>query len=410
MTTQDTHNWRERQATTKELLEKYHGVLYEERQPSQKSARNALHSRTNGVINCKLHPLNKEEEDHVRQFIKEEQRQGYIYPEMTPAKERQIIMNCRKANTFIIRSNKAMACRNARLPMDEELSKPDGNWRHRNIRTTREDQCKVTTETYKPPMMRPRSMGAPLHLQRKLKPHQSNPKWVRNKEGRYEKACTPNITNVDTTDIKVSTTETIRPKIRCWFCNIKEHVKEDCQKFKELKDREKSTLPQKTRARATTNQRNKEEKEASKPVRVTKARTRRSKKKTPCKRTQECIDALDELAGTTDKLMLAQTDKPPEPETDTLPHATNAISSQKDYWETNYWETITQEYPEGREVDQDNDLVVTEHDDTKELASFYKELCKLLREEQTTSYYPHVTPQRAYFPATVLDALLIPKR
>jgi len=86
----------------KELLEEYHEVLYKERQPPQRSARNALHSRIHGVINCKLYPLSKEEEDHVRQFIKEEQRKGYIYPETTPAKEKQIIMGCRKTNTFTI--------------------------------------------------------------------------------------------------------------------------------------------------------------------------------------------------------------------------------------------------------------------------------------------------------------------
>src|SRR6267142_2011232 len=183
MTTQDTHNWQERKATTKELLEKYHGVLYEERQPPQRSARNkrnTLHSRNHGVINCKLHPLDKEEEDRVRQFIKEEQREGYIYPETTPAKEKQIITGCRKANTFIIRSDKAMPCRNARLPMDKEISKPDGNWRRRNTHTTREDQCKATTGAYTPPMMRPKSTGALLHFQKKLEPYQSNPKWVRN--------------------------------------------------------------------------------------------------------------------------------------------------------------------------------------------------------------------------------------
>jgi len=44
--------------------------------------------------------------------------------------------------------------------------------------------------------------------------------------------------------------------------------------------------------------------------------------------------------------MLAQTDKSPGPEMDALPHAANAISSEKDYWETDYWETMTQEYPE----------------------------------------------------------------
>src|SRR6267142_1979589 len=278
-----------------------------------------------------------------------------------------------------------MTCRNARLPMDKEISKPDGNWRHRNTRTTRKDQCKITTGIYTPPMMRPRSTGIPLH-QKKLEPYQLNPKWVRNEEGRYEKACTPNVTNVDTTDVEVSTTETIRPKICCWFCNSEEHVKEDCQKFKALKERKKNTLPQKTRAQAATNQRNKEEKEISRSTRVTKARTRRSKKKTPCKQTQKCINALAEPTDIINKLTLAQTDKPPEPETDALPHAINAISSQKDYWETDYWETMTQEYSERREVDQNDDLVVTEHDYTKELASFYEGLCKLLGEEQTTSY------------------------
>src|SRR6267142_447121 len=329
MMTQNTHNWQERQTTMKELLEKYHGVLYEERQPPQRSTRNkrnTLHSRIHRVINCKLHPLNKEEEDRVQQFIKEEQEKGYISPEMTPAKEKQIIMGCRKTNTFVIQSNRTMVCRNTRLPMDKELSIPDENWRHRNTRTTREDQCKVTTGTYTPPMMHPRSTDALLHLQRKLKPYQLNPKWVRDEEGHYRKAHAP---NVDAADIKVSTTETIRPKMCCWFCNAEGHVEENCQKFKALKEREKSTLPQKTKDRVATNQRNKEEKEVSKSTRATKAHTRCSKKKTPC------------------KLTLAQTDKSPKPETDTLPYAASAISSQKDYWETDYWETMTQEYPEG---------------------------------------------------------------
>src|SRR6266850_5110401 len=189
------------------------------------------------------------------------------------------------------------------------------------------------------------------------------------------------------------TPETIRPKICCWFCNSEEHVKEDCQKFKALKERKKNTLPQKTRAQAATNQRNKEEKEISRSTRVTKARTRCSKKKTPCKQTQKCINALAEPTDIINKLTLAQTDKPPEPETDALPHAINAISSQKDYWETDYWETMTQEYSEGREVDQNDDLVVTEHDYAKELASYYKELCELLGEEQTTSPSQLITPE-----------------
>jgi len=52
---------------------------------------------------------------------------------------------------------------------------------------------------------------------------------------------------------------------------------------------------------------------------------------------------------------------------------------------------MTQEYPEGQENDQNNDLVAIEHDYTKELASFYEGLCKLLREEQTTSLSQLIT-------------------
>src|SRR6267142_720691 len=286
-----------------------------------------------------------------------------------------------------------MSCKNARLPMDKEISKPDGNWRRKNTRTTREDQCKVTTGTYTPLMMRPKSMGALLHFQKKLEPYQSNPKWVRNEEGRYRKAHVPNATNANVADTKVSITETVRPKICCKFCNVEGHVKEDCQKFKALKDREKSTLPQKTRARAATNQRNKEEKEVSKSTCAAKTHIRHSKKKTPCKQVQKCIDALKGPTNIVNKLTLAQTDESPEPETDALPHATNTISFQKDYWETDYWETMTQKYPEGREVDQNDDLVVTEHDYTKELTSYYEGLCKLLREEQMTSLPQLVIPR-----------------
>src|SRR6267142_1880562 len=174
-----------------------------------------MHSRIYGVINCKLHPLNREEEDRIRQFIKEEQEKGYICPETTPAKEKKIIMGCRKTNTFVVQSDKAMVCKNTRLPMDKELPKPDGNWRHRNTRTTREDQCKVTTGIYTPPMMRPKSMSAPLHLQRKLRPYQPNPRWIRDEEDCYRKARPPNAMNVDAADIKVSTIETIKPKMCC---------------------------------------------------------------------------------------------------------------------------------------------------------------------------------------------------
>src|SRR6267142_490228 len=63
---------------------------------------------------------------------------------------------------------------------------------------------------------------------------------------------------------------------------------------------------------------------------------------------------------------------------------------------------MTQEYPEEREVDQNNDLIMTKHDCTKEsVSSFYKGLCKLLGEEQTTS------PSQLIIPRTDVQSLQI---
>ena len=81
------------------------------------------------MINCKLYPLTRKEEDHVQQFLKEEQRKGHIHPEMTLIEERQIIMGCRKANTYIIRSDKTMTRYNMKTPTGKKpLLESDKDW------------------------------------------------------------------------------------------------------------------------------------------------------------------------------------------------------------------------------------------------------------------------------------------
>jgi hypothetical protein len=86
MTTKDTHKWQEKQATEEGPLTKYNEVLYIERQRPLKRTRgkgNAPQTHTHEAVNCKLYPLTRKEEDHVRQFLKEEQRKGHIHPEVT---------------------------------------------------------------------------------------------------------------------------------------------------------------------------------------------------------------------------------------------------------------------------------------------------------------------------------------
>jgi len=43
-----------------------------------------LHPDAPKTINCKIYPLNKEEENYVREFLIEEEEKGYIYPGASP--------------------------------------------------------------------------------------------------------------------------------------------------------------------------------------------------------------------------------------------------------------------------------------------------------------------------------------
>jgi len=125
-----------------------------------------LHSRTHGVINCKLHPLNKEEEDRVRQFIKEEQREGTSTLKQHLPKKSKLSRAAEKPICSSYEATKQCLAKTQDYLWIKKYPNLMETGDVKNTRTTREDQCKVTTGTYTPLMMRPKSMGALLHFQK----------------------------------------------------------------------------------------------------------------------------------------------------------------------------------------------------------------------------------------------------
>jgi hypothetical protein len=90
---------------------------------------NASQTCIHDVVNCKLYPLTRKEEDHVWQFLKEEQRKGHIHPEMMSIGERQIIMGCKKANMYVMRNNQAMTHHSMKAFTGKKpLLKSDEDW------------------------------------------------------------------------------------------------------------------------------------------------------------------------------------------------------------------------------------------------------------------------------------------
>ena len=149
MTTKDIREWQEKQATEEGRLTKYNEVLYTERQRPLKRTRgkgNAPQICTRDAVNCKLYPLTRKEEDHVRQFLKEEQRKGHIHPEMMPIRERQIIMGCKKANTYIMRNDQAMTCHSMKAFTGKRpLLKSDEDWRRKDTPIMKKESDKTAT-------------------------------------------------------------------------------------------------------------------------------------------------------------------------------------------------------------------------------------------------------------------------
>ena len=104
-------------------------------------------TRIYGVVSCKLYPLTRKEEDHVQQFLKEEQRKGHIHPEMTSIGERQIIMGCKKANIYVMRNDQAMTRHHIKAFTGKKpLLKSDEDWRHKDTPTVKRESDETATK------------------------------------------------------------------------------------------------------------------------------------------------------------------------------------------------------------------------------------------------------------------------
>ena len=109
---------------------------------------NAPQTHIHEAVSYKLYPLTRKEEDHVRQFLKEEQRKGHIHPETTSIGERQIIMGCKKANMYIMRNNQAMTRHSMKAFTGKRpLLKSDEDWWRKDTPTVKREPDKTTTKS-----------------------------------------------------------------------------------------------------------------------------------------------------------------------------------------------------------------------------------------------------------------------
>jgi hypothetical protein len=149
MMTKDIHKWQEKQAAEEGPLTKYSEVLYTERKHPLKQTRgkgNAPQTHIHEAVSYKLYPLTRKEEDHVQQFLKEEQRKGHIHPEMTSIGERQIIMGCKKANMYVMRNNQAMTRHSMKAFTGKKpLLKSDEDWQHKDTPVVKKESNRTAT-------------------------------------------------------------------------------------------------------------------------------------------------------------------------------------------------------------------------------------------------------------------------
>ena len=109
---------------------------------------NAPQTCTHDAVNCKLYPLTRKEEDHVQQFLKEEQRKGHIHPETTSIRERQIIMGCKKANMYVMRNDQAMTRHSMKAFTGKKpLLKSDEDWQHKDTPTVKRESDETATKS-----------------------------------------------------------------------------------------------------------------------------------------------------------------------------------------------------------------------------------------------------------------------
>ena len=99
------------------------------------------------MVNCKLYPLTRKEEDYVRQFLKEEQRKGHIHSETTSIGERQIIMRCKKANMYVMRNDQAMTHHSMKAFTGKKpLLRSDEDWRRKDTPTVKKESDETATK------------------------------------------------------------------------------------------------------------------------------------------------------------------------------------------------------------------------------------------------------------------------
>ena len=145
--TKDIHEWQEKQATEEGPLMEYNEVLYTERQHPLKRTRGKGKTCTHEAVSCKLYPLTRKEEDHVRQFLKEEQRKGHIHPETMSIGERQIIMGCKKANMYVIKNDQAMTRHSMKAFTGKKpLLKSEEDWRCKDTPTVKRESGETATK------------------------------------------------------------------------------------------------------------------------------------------------------------------------------------------------------------------------------------------------------------------------
>jgi hypothetical protein len=130
---EEPYQWQKEQArVAKQRLPKENWkVFHREKQPPRRKGDRKVPSQHRNLreINCKVYPLSKEEEGHVQQFLREEQKRGYIGQRTAPAfmkdkRERRLILGYRRINRYIIHdSNKMMSiCHTLGTSSDKKLS------------------------------------------------------------------------------------------------------------------------------------------------------------------------------------------------------------------------------------------------------------------------------------------------
>ena len=320
MTTKDIREWQEEQATEEGPLTKYDEVLYTERQRPLKQMRgkgNDPQTRTHEAVSCKLYPLTRKEEDHVRQFLKEEQRKGHIHPETTSIRERQIIMGCKKANTYVMKNDQAMTRRSMKVFTGKKpLLKSDEDWRHKDTPTAKRESDETATK--------PSSSARQLKFMNALSCLQD----ILRANKASNRAKDP-VTTTEKSPERPKSSQQPDHRIPKDTRRQTDHPKHQTKRHKAVKVAGKQwTLESTKGGQDVPGALKHQEPCVRKPMRITEPCKKCVKKKTPCKQIQECSDALNKSTDIIQELVSAHEEPSFGPGADALPHAEGTIPSQ----------------------------------------------------------------------------------